>query len=144
MLRTWANILYNTTGALKWLANQHPKDKDIFASAATFLETKRGFPVRWSLQQVLQHRGVVMISKNQIAFKDSFVSFPFLINFAFLVLSIITWLQSQQWLFLFGVLIFGILAKQFLSYQLQIPAKDVQDIKVGVVPGVLGKSSLLT
>jgi len=144
MLRTWADKLYNITAALKWLEHKHPKEKVTFASAATLLVTKRGFPIRWSFQQVLQHRGVVMISKNQIAFKDSFISFPFVINAAFLILSVITWLQSQQWLFLFGVLIFGVLAKQFLPYQLQIPAKEIQDIKVGVVSSVLGKSSLLT
>jgi hypothetical protein len=74
MLRTLTDKLYSKDSAVKWFKSKNPDEEIVFSSAATILETKEATSTGWSLQRLFQHRGVVIVTQNQIALKDSLFS----------------------------------------------------------------------
>jgi hypothetical protein len=144
MLRNLADNLYSKNNAVKWLKNKSPEEEIVFASAATLLETKDAASVGWSLRRFFQHRGVVIMTRNQIVFKSSFLSFSAILYLVLFVLSLIMFLQSRDWDYLLVVMFTGLLVSQFLPYQKQILLKDIRKVKLGSVRGMFTTGSLLS
>jgi hypothetical protein len=144
MLRTLADMFYNKDYAIQWLKSKSPSEEIVFASAATILETEKASPVSWSLKRLFQHRGVVMITQNQLALKDGLVSVSTVFFLFFFIVSFIGFLQSQDWNSVFAIIVFGGLILQRFPYQQQIPLKDIQKVEVSEISGITGKYSLLT
>jgi uncharacterized membrane protein len=144
MLRSLADNLYSKNNAVKWLKNQFPQEEIVFASAATLLETKNAASVGWSLRRFFQHRGVVIITPNQIVFKNSLLSFSGLLYLVLFLLSLIMFLESRDWDYLLGVLFAGLLVLQFLPYQKQISLKDIRTVKLERIRGIFTTGSLLS
>jgi hypothetical protein len=144
MLRSLADNLYSKNSAIKWLKNQAPEEEIVFASAATLLETKDAGSVGWSLRRLFQHRGVVIITRTQLVFKNSLLSFSAILSLLVLILSLVLLFRNHDWDYLLPAIVFGILTAQFLPYQKQIPLKDIRKVKLGPVQGLFSQGSLLT
>ena len=144
MLRNFADSLYSKNGAVKWFQSQSPKEEIVFASAATLLETTGTAPVGWSFRRLFQHRGVVIVTRNQLVFKNSFFSFSAMLYLFLFVLSLVMFLDSRDWDYLFVLIFLGMLIAQFLPYQKQIPLKAIRKAKLGTVAGFFSMGSLLT
>jgi hypothetical protein len=144
MLRTLTDRLYGTNGVIKWLKNKHPEEEVVFASAATILETTQKNQIGWSLRRLFQRRGVMIITRNQIVLKDSMFSFYtvfWLFMFAFSLFAIF---QSRSSDFILWAILSAIFLLQRLPYQRQIPLKDIRELKLKPIRGILAKGSLLT
>ncbi len=144
MLRSLADSLYSKNTAIKWLKNQSPDEEVIFASAATLLETKDGAPVGWSFRRFFQHRGVVIITHNQIAFKSSLLSFSAMLYLFLFVMCTLMFLRSRDWDYILLVIFAGLLVSQFLPYQKQISLKDIRKVNLEAVRGMISTGSLLS
>lgn len=144
MLRTLAEILYSKGLAVKWLRGKNPNEEIVFASAATILETRGSTSTGWSLQRLFQHRGVVMVTRNQIALKDSLFSLSTVFILILLIFSIISFLQIQDSSAFLAIVVFGISVAQRLPYERQIPLKDIQKVSIRELRSITGKYSLLT
>jgi hypothetical protein len=144
MLRSLADNLYSKNGAVKWLKNKFPEEEIVFASAATLLETKDVVPAGWSLRRLFQHRGVVIITRTQLIFKTSLLSFSAILYILILILSFVLLFRYHDWDYLLPTILFGILTAQFLPFQKQIPRRDIRRVKLGMVRGLFSKGSLLT
>ncbi len=144
MLRTLADRLYSKSSAIKWFKRKYSDEEIFFASAATILETKKNAPIGWSFQRIFQHRGVVIITRNQLVLKDGLFSFSFILYLSLLIFALYTLFESQDWSYLFAVIVFSVPVVQFRPYQQYIPFKDIQKAKLGSVSGIFTKGSLLT
>ena len=144
MLRTLTDVLYSKGLAVKWLKSRNPDEEIIFASAATILETKESTSTGWSLQRLFQHRGVVIVTRNQIALKDGLFSLSTVFFSVFLIFSIISFLQNQDSSAFLAIVVFGIFIAQRLPYERQIPLKDIQKVSISELRSFTGKYSLLT
>ena len=144
MLRTLSDKLYGKGSAIKWFKSKNPGEEVVFASAATILETKENISTGWSLRRLFQHRGVVMVAQNQIALKDCLFSVSTVVFSFFFIISVMAFLQSQDWSSILAVIVLGIYIFQRFPYQQQILLKDVQKIETSEVSGITGKYSLLT
>lgn len=144
MLRTLTDVLYSKGLAVKWLKSKNPDEEIVFASAATILETKESTSTGWSLQRLFQHRGVVIVTRNQIALKDGLFSLSTVFFSAFLIFSIISFLQNQDSSAFLAIVVFGIFIAQRLPYERQIPLKDIQKVSLSELRSFTGKYSLLT
>jgi hypothetical protein len=144
MLRTLTDKLYSKGSAVKWFKSKNPDEEIVFSSAATILETKEATSTGWSLQRFFQHRGVVIVTRNQIALKDSLFSISTVFFSVFLIFSITIFLQNQDLSAFLGVVVFGIFIVQRLPYEKQIPLKDIQKINIRELRSFTGKYSLLT
>jgi len=144
MLRSLADNLYSKNSAVKWLKNQFPEEEIIFASAATLLETKDAGSIGWSFRRLFQHRGVVIITRTQLAFKSRLLSFSAILYLFIFVLSLVLLFRNHDWDYLLPVILFGILTAQFLPCQKQILLKDIRKVKLGTVQGLFSQGSLLT
>jgi hypothetical protein len=143
MLRSLADNLYSKNSAVKWLKNQFPQEEIIFASAATMLETQDSAPVGWSLRRLFQHRGVVIITRKQVVFKNSLLSFSAMLYLFLLFFSLMMLLQSRDWDYLPVVIFAGLLVSQFLPYQKLIQLKDIRQVQLQNVRGLFATGSLL-
>ncbi len=137
------NKLYGTDNVIKWMKSKYPEEEIVFASAATILETKKAVPVGRSLQRIFQHRGVVIVTKNQIVLKSLF-SLSTVFYLLLLLFSLATLWESKDWSYLFGIVFFGIAMATTLPYQRQIPLNKIREIELGSVKGITKTASLLT
>lgn len=144
MLRTLADMLYSKGLAVKWLKRKNQGEEIVFVSAATILETKESTSTGWSLQRLFQHRGVVMVTRNQIALKDSLFSVSTVFFSIFLIFSIASFLQNQDSSAFLAIVVFGISIVQRLPYERQILLKDIQKVSISELRSFTGKYSLLT
>jgi hypothetical protein len=144
MLRTLADKLYGKASVVEWFKSKNPNEEVLFASAATVLETSDVAPVGWSFQRLLQRRGVVIVTKNQITLKNNLFSLSAITYLFLFVLSLVMLIGSQDWDYLLGVIVFGMFTAQFLPYEKQILVRDIQRMKLGTVRGIVSKGSLLT
>lgn len=143
MLRSLEDILFSKNLVVRWWKHQSPKEEIVFASAAVLLETNDTAPVGWSFRRIFQHRGVVVITQNQIVFKNSLLSILAIICMVMLVLSILMLIQYPDWHYLPQVIILGLLAAQFRPFQKSIQIEDVQQINLKTVQGLFSTSSVL-
>lgn len=67
MLRKLTDRLNSTNAAVEWLRSKYPEEEIIFVSAATILETDKVAPVGWSFRRLFQRRGVLVLTRNQLA-----------------------------------------------------------------------------
>jgi hypothetical protein len=143
-----ANIFYSKNSVIKWLKGKSPEDEIVFSSVATILETKESAPVGWSFQRIFQHQGVVIITRNQLAMKNSSFFLP-TVFFGLLILISLSMFQSQDFNSIcggiLGITFFSIpILRQCIPYQRQIPLQDILEVKQGDVRSMTGKYSLLT
>ena len=143
MLRTLLDKLHNKNAAIKWFQNNFPEEI-IFASVATILETKKAAPSGWSFHRVFQHRGIVIITKNQIAINSYLLSLSAIFYLSSFIFGLIMLIGTQNWDYLIGVIAFGLYTAQFLPYQKQILLKDIQRVKLGSVRRLFTNGSSLT
>ncbi len=144
MLRKLTDRLNSTNAAVEWLRSTYPEEEIIFASAATILETDTAAPVGWSFRRLFQHRGVLMLTRNQLALKDSFFSLFTVFYLFVLIAALAMFFRSQDWLYLLLVVVSSAFILQRLPYQQQIPLKDIRDVTLGSVRGITAKGSLFT
>ncbi len=144
MLRTLTDKLYGKNATIRWFKRENPAEEVLFASAATVLETKEKTSTGWSLQRLFQHRGVVIITRNQIVLKSSFISISTVLFSFFLIISINSFLQTQDPSSLLGIIVFSLLIAQRFPYNKQIYLTDIEQINTKGVSGLTGKYSLLT
>jgi hypothetical protein len=144
MLRTFADKLYGKDAAVKWFESKNPDERIVFASAATMLETSESGSTGWSLRRLFQHRGVVIVTRNQIALKDNLLSISTAVFSILLIFAILVFLMDRNPNAFLGIIIFGIFMAQRLPYEKQIPLKDIQKVSISELHSFTGKYSLLT
>lgn len=143
MQNSSSNKRYGTDNVINWVKSKYPEEEIVFASASTILETRKIVPVGRSLQRIFQHRGVVIVTKNQIILKSLF-SLSTLFYLSLLVFSMVALWESKDWSYLFGIIFFGIVATAALPYHKQIPLNEIREIELGSVKGITKTASLLT
>ncbi|HNE06362.1 MAG TPA: hypothetical protein PKJ84_08870 [Anaerolineales bacterium] len=142
------NFFYSKNSATKWLKKVDPNEELVFSSVASILETKESAPVGQSFKRFFQHSGVVLITQNQIAVKNSIFFLP-TVFFGFLVfVSLLTILsKDENNLFggILGLVVFSTpILRQCVPYKKQIPLQDIIKVKLSSVSGFTGKHQLFT
>lgn len=136
------NFLYSKNPAIRWLKNTNPDDELVFSSVASILETKESASVHRSFKRFFQHSGVVLITQNQLAVKNSIFFLP-TVFFGFLVfISLLTIISKDSNNLFGGVLGLAVfitpILRQCIPYKKQIPLQDIIKVELGSVRGVTG------
>ena len=143
MWQSFIDKLYNKDSAVKWLKAKNPDEEIIFASAATILETNEDAPVGLSTKRILQKRGVLIITHNQLILKNSSISATNIGYFLFLVYSLVLVIVEKDWLFMIPAAFFCIGIAQRWSFEKRILLDDIQDVKLEEASSLRGKYPVL-
>lgn len=143
MWQSFVNKLYNKDSAVKWLKAKNPDEEIVYASAATILETNEDTPVGLSTKRLLQKRGVLIITRNQLVLKNSVISAANMSYFLLLIYSLALMVGEKDWLFIIPAAFFCIGIAQRWSFEIHIQMGDVQDVKLEEASSMRGKYPLL-
>ena len=143
MWQSFVDKLYNKDCAVKWLKSKNPDEEIVFASAATILEANEDAPIGLSTKRVLQKRGVLIITRNQLVLKNSVISATNIGYFLFLIYSLVLVVVEKNWLFIIPAAFFCIGIAQRWSFEKHILLSDIQDVKLEEASSMRGKYPLL-
>jgi hypothetical protein len=107
------------------------------------LETNEDIPVGLSTKRIFQKRGVLIITHNQLIFKNSAFSTTTIGYFLCLIYSLVLMVLEKDWLYIVPVAFFCILIAQHWSFEKYIQIDDIQDVKLEEASSMRGKYPLL-
>ena len=143
MLRDATDHLNASSQATANVAERYADEEQVFATAATILESSDDSPIGWSLERCLQRRGNIVITSNRVVIASSFIS-----------------LLTAVWVFVLGYGIYAsvrnpgvvnamlpILAAAFLfqrrPYFRDIPLSELRRVKFGSVRGMATRHDII-
>ncbi len=131
MLKSFVGKFNNTNDALNWLKCQSPDDEIVFTSAATVIESSSITPVKW-YQRFSGQRTTLILTNNQVAFKKCLISPIIAFDILMIIIFLIMFIISKEWIVLLWVLLFFVDALPYPSYQRQVQYKDIRKIMLDV------------
>ncbi len=134
MLKSFVDRLNGTDSAVNWLRGAFPDEEIVFLSAATVLETKSIAPAKW-YQRVFERQVTLMLTKNQLALKNSLISRITILYSVWAIILLILYILDKDWGTLILIMMPLLLLLQYLPYQRQILYKDIRKILLNPMGG---------